>query len=867
MFRTQRNEEKIDFKFSNFQALQVPKIWDNLLVSTISVETGKTIAKSNKALVRNGNCYWSETLSESIWISHYDSSKELEEHLFKFVVSMGSAKSDILGEATVNIASYYTCSRSISPVSLPLKKCEYGTILQVILMWQMQSCMPNEPQINRFNTEAVDENYDAGSNRSNGSTTILNLSAKFPSIQNLGPNSLVENFKNMERSYGASAECSFKKEILYPKSLINGIKQNIYSNCRNNFLQSSCPFEEQVYVSKSNNSSFKSRITHNEQEQECNRSSPPVPSTSSMMNVNSSKNLPEAAEDAIEELLEQAFENKRISNNQTCLDLEKEYKTTLSVEEENVDNLESKLSERKEIEKDQMREIQLLKMEVSEEKKERQESMEISLNESNITSTCLDNLRNDLIMLSSSLDSQVSTNKSLEQKVMKLEKVKGEMELNLFKMEEENIKLLDHVAKLESQLNRVKDEHEITRLELEDSESAKSELQNEVKNLQNVEKLLLNAQEECEYVKSEKKKLQESAENLIEECNTLQKSYEDMTKGNAELYDQYSCLVIELRSETEKFQKEVKHLKEEVSRIDEQKSTLNSGISNLESSLTEVHLKTEMTENEIQTVREVSELKIQDLTTELAAIKQNYKKLMTNHKKNSKLLTVSEQERQQLIEEAANLKDVVLDYKQKIGKLKNEKCNLEAALHSVSKGFEELKAEKMSFFNKMSEFEDCKIQRNALEVKLSRLEGDLKAKNASHLHDADLKNKIRRIKSANLQYQLKIQQLEGEKKECLKKIEDLQLLSASTKTGVHETCSQEDTNYAAKIKMLRAELNEALDANNKYKVQLQKLKSEGCHSLSSVHGKSKVEGKMVKKEQIERTKSSLETELKDRPLP
>ncbi|GKB82397.1 putative NT-type C2 domain-containing protein [Tanacetum coccineum] len=141
MFRAQRNGkspssgERIDFKFSNFQALQVPKVWDKLLVSIISVETGKTIARSSKALVRNGTCQWTETLSESIWISHYDSSKELEEHLFKFVVSMGSARSGILGEATVNIARYYTSSRSSAPVSLPLKKCNYGTVLQVSVMF------------------------------------------------------------------------------------------------------------------------------------------------------------------------------------------------------------------------------------------------------------------------------------------------------------------------------------------------------------------------------------------------------------------------------------------------------------------------------------------------------------------------------------------------------------------------------------------------------------------------------------------------------------------------------------------------------------------------------------------------------------
>lgn len=57
-------------------------------MSIVSVETGKTTAKSSKASARNGNCQWTETLSESIWISQDDNSKELEEFLFKFVVAM-----------------------------------------------------------------------------------------------------------------------------------------------------------------------------------------------------------------------------------------------------------------------------------------------------------------------------------------------------------------------------------------------------------------------------------------------------------------------------------------------------------------------------------------------------------------------------------------------------------------------------------------------------------------------------------------------------------------------------------------------------------------------------------------------------------
>ncbi|KAL0338528.1 UNVERIFIED_CONTAM: hypothetical protein Sangu_1374900 [Sesamum angustifolium] len=136
MFKLQRQtnkaskpRERLDFKFSHFQALQVPKGWDRLVVSIISVETGKTLAKSGKAPVKNGYCQWTETLSESIYIPRDDSSKGYEEFPVKLVVSTGSTRSSNLGEATINIAQY-TGPWASAAVSLALKKCSYGTILQ-----------------------------------------------------------------------------------------------------------------------------------------------------------------------------------------------------------------------------------------------------------------------------------------------------------------------------------------------------------------------------------------------------------------------------------------------------------------------------------------------------------------------------------------------------------------------------------------------------------------------------------------------------------------------------------------------------------------------------------------------------------------
>lgn len=127
-----KSGEKLDFNFSSLQALQVPTGWDKLTLSLISIETDKTVTKTGKASVYNGNCRWTETLSESIWVSNDDSSKDVQHCLYKLLISKGSTRSGILGEVTVNLLNYLS-SETFLPVALPLKKCDHGTILQVAI--------------------------------------------------------------------------------------------------------------------------------------------------------------------------------------------------------------------------------------------------------------------------------------------------------------------------------------------------------------------------------------------------------------------------------------------------------------------------------------------------------------------------------------------------------------------------------------------------------------------------------------------------------------------------------------------------------------------------------------------------------------
>ncbi|KAL2323169.1 hypothetical protein Fmac_027548 [Flemingia macrophylla] len=161
--RAPKSGDKIDFRISHLKALQVPKGWDKLFVSVVSVENGKTIAKSNKVPVRNGGCQWSDTFSESIWVSRDSSSKEIDDGgVLKLIVAMGSSRSGILGEATVSLTSYMSSGAAI-PLSIPLNKCNHGTVLHVTVqcLTPRSKLRDQKSSETNFHLKAVNENnYD-----------------------------------------------------------------------------------------------------------------------------------------------------------------------------------------------------------------------------------------------------------------------------------------------------------------------------------------------------------------------------------------------------------------------------------------------------------------------------------------------------------------------------------------------------------------------------------------------------------------------------------------------------------------------------------------------------------------------------------
>ncbi|KAH6803016.1 hypothetical protein C2S51_034462, partial [Perilla frutescens var. frutescens] len=194
---------KFDFTFSNIQANQVPKGWDKIYVSLISSESGKTVRKSGKVAVKNGTCQWTETFAESIWISDIHTSKQME-YLFKFLVATGSSKSSILGETAMNLAAFLS-SESPVLVSLPLKKCSYGTVLQVEVKCLTPKTNPRDEKWKGMHA-AKDENVADHDSIENQSVVSDSTTAK--SSESLSGNNVARPMDAASRETSFSASVS-----------------------------------------------------------------------------------------------------------------------------------------------------------------------------------------------------------------------------------------------------------------------------------------------------------------------------------------------------------------------------------------------------------------------------------------------------------------------------------------------------------------------------------------------------------------------------------------------------------------------------------------------------------------------------------
>ncbi|OEL13606.1 hypothetical protein BAE44_0025375, partial [Dichanthelium oligosanthes] len=320
--------------------------------------------------------------------------------------------------------------------------------------------------------------------------------------------------------------------------------------------------------------------------------------------------------------------------------------------------------------------------EIQAEKSQLEEHLSASLKESSITSKCLDEVRQDILVLSSSIDSHVSTNKVLERKIIELESCKADLELHISELEQENIELSERISGLEAQLTYLMNEKESSELQIHDSRSLIVNLKDKVERQQSEmetqrlefkqkqqesQRRLSEAQDDSEVLRRSNSKLQSTVESLIEECSSLQNLIADLKKQKLELHG---------------------HLTQKEQELDESKKR------NFEFSKT-----VEFLEAKLSSLQKDISSKEQSLLSELESIFQEHTEqeerisrahFMLNKIENEKTLEVENLEREvisltaQVSSTHEERENATLDAIREVSVLRADKAKLEANLQDVS---------------------------------------------------------------------------------------------------------------------------------------------------------------------------------------
>nr|KJB36466.1 hypothetical protein B456_006G160300 [Gossypium raimondii] len=768
-----KSGEKIDFTFSNFKLVQVPKGWDRLIMSIISMENGKTMAKTSKTVVRNGSCQWTETLSESIWVSK----TEMEDCFFKLVVAMGSARSSILGEATVNMTGYINSTITV-PVSLPLKKCNHGTVLQMKIqcLTPRRKPMDNDSkQTNSHEGNSTEHSPDLSLNWDGPQSLIANSDGSSPSS---APRQ--EELVSREASFSASdSHCSYgsaASNLNGDTRSLMGIQDSPISHNGNSHIDD--------HLSHSNHSSFVSQSSFSDNKQEfC--------AASTLRATDPSKNLLEAAEKTIEELHAESKMWERNAD-KLMLDLDmlrKEY----SDQSKNHAILAMELSAAN-VERNGLRkEVEQLKT-LLEKSMAKQPTYEDSTFEDAGATLLHKELENEIKFLKESNDSLALQLKRSQDANVELVSVLQELEQTIEKQKVQMgtiTALQSQVSELENCMQLNSEENSNLMIQLQQSRESEKNLQAEVQYLEQMKNkesdALLDIEEEY------KTKLAAKEREIIGLKVKLSESRKEGNFANPESRNAHDTPLIReieaLKVKLEELETDCNELTDEnlelLLKIKETNNNVYGGVASNDFSSDEISAKLAM-----------SEQKSEMLFLEEKLRKKILREIQSDY--NSYILELETQ----TTELEAKGTEVVKELAQK----RTEMQTLEATLLSKEE-------ENMELRMNQSKLQDMHHQLLAAEDKceyLRRENTKLQATNETLIEECNSLNKsAEELRKEKSELEEHCAQLEAKLKECSKKVEVL---------DQNLTLVIED--FASKEKKLTLELNAIHDKSKKLEAKL-----------------------------------------------
>ncbi|CAN1253752.1 hypothetical protein LINPERPRIM_LOCUS8405 [Linum perenne] len=198
-WRNDKNKFKVVFKFQ-FHATQVSELKnvESLVVSLVPGDVGKPTGRSDKAAIREGSCRWEFPVYETVKFSRDSKTGKITDKSYYFIVSTGSLKSSIVGEALIDLAAYAEAAKA-SIVSLPLKNSKTSGVLHVTI----QKLQSNLDQREEEETEAV--NIKA---RNNTLNTLLSSGESDEGINSFPKGDVLHSADNIAEKNGISTVTS-----------------------------------------------------------------------------------------------------------------------------------------------------------------------------------------------------------------------------------------------------------------------------------------------------------------------------------------------------------------------------------------------------------------------------------------------------------------------------------------------------------------------------------------------------------------------------------------------------------------------------------------------------------------------------------
>ncbi|KAE8666131.1 Cytochrome P450 superfamily protein isoform 1 [Hibiscus syriacus] len=228
---------------------------------------------------------------------------------------------------------------------------------------------------------------------------------------------------------------------------------------------------------------------------------------------------------------------------------------------------------------------------------------------------------------------------------------------------------------------------------------------------------------EAEVTDASAEELRKDKSQLEEHCAHLEDKIRECSK-NIQVFDGNLTLVMkDFTSEEQKLTLGLDELYDKSMKLEEKLkleeiscnrmySEKNDELENLrqESALEEAKSKLSLAESEFKKMETEAKSEVEDLLVELAALRENRKTLMAEHKKALKLLEsyksteVSEQSNNMKVQQLKieNLEDDILALRDELVSIKAVKHELKTSLHQLSRECDDLKAKKNYFMQQIS---------------------------------------------------------------------------------------------------------------------------------------------------------------------